>query len=266
MGEQQKFLSRIGSWFRKSGTGVGDPSVAVDESGSDVISEIQGGGGGGGGDHDPSNDLEPRNSFLRPWAKRDQAIDNLNRGIGALGDLLTSIRENMEKQSVRQEELLGHLSGLPEALRSIPEAGRVQGEALKAIHEQIERQSNQQSKLGDVLERISQADSRQGNTLDALHQTVSAMNDHDHAISGNLQSLGMALESITTNSQSSATVLEQLRDNNARRDGELERVIKKQNTRFTSLLTIAIVLSISALTAVSVFGYLAYDALSKLKP
>src|SRR4051812_43971817 len=192
VGEQQKFLSRIGSWFRKNGATAGDQPVAVEESDTDVISELQGGGGGDGG-NDPQNEYEPRNTFLRPWAKRDQAIDNLNRGIGALGDLLTSIRENMEKQSSRQEELLGQLSGLPEALRAIPESGRVQGETLKAIHQQIERQSTQQSKLGDVLERISQADSRQGNALDALHQTVSAMNDHDHAISGNLQSLGVAL-------------------------------------------------------------------------
>lgn len=266
-GEQQKFLSRIGSWFRKNGTVIPEPHVEGEES---LISDVQtggdGDGGGSGGGENNQNDLEPRNTFLRPWAKRDQAIDNLNRGIGALGDLLTSIRENMEKQSHRQEELLGQLAGLPEALKAIPEAGRVQGETLKAIHQQIERQSTQQSKLGDVLERISQADSRQGNALEALHQTVAAMNDHDQAISGNLQSLGVALESMTTNSQSSAQVLEQLRDNTTRRDGELERIIKRQNTRFTTLLTIAIVLSIAALTAVSAFGYLAYDALTKLKP
>ena len=49
------------------------------------------------------------------------------------------------------------------------------------------------------------------------------------------------------------------------RDGELERVLKRQNTRFTTLLTVAIVLSISALTAVSTFGYLAYEAMFKIK-
>jgi DNA repair exonuclease SbcCD ATPase subunit len=260
MGEQQKFLSRIGNWFRR-GNGSPVEQPPGEDAGTDLIPEVHQGGGGG---NEPETDFEPRNTFLRPWAKRDQAIDNLNRGIGALGDLLVSIRENMEKQSQRQEDLLGQLTGLPEALRAIPEAGRVQGETLKAIHEQIERQSNQQSKLGDVLERISQADSRQGNTLEALRETVAAMGEHDQAISGNMTSLGIALESITSNSQSSAQVLESLRDNSARRDGELERVIKRQNTRFTTMLTVAIVLSISALAAVSVFGYLAYDALSKM--
>lgn len=272
MGEQNKFLSRIGSWFRKTPAAPGEQPVNGDDSASTLIAEPEpesNGNGGGGGDHNDNRDdqnHEPRVTFLRPWAKRDQAIDNLNRGIGALGDLLTSIRENMEKQSQRQEDLLSQLTGLPEALKAIPEAGRAQTETLKAIHEQIERQSTQQSKLGDVLERISQADLRQGSALDALHQTVSAMGEHDQAISGNLTSLGIALESITSNSQSSAQVLEQMRDGSNRRDGELERIIKRQNTRFTTLLSIAIVLSIAALTAVSAFGYLAYDALTKLKP
>src|SRR5579859_2811928 len=262
-GEQQKLLSRIGSWFRRGNIGpVEQP--AGEDSGVDLISEVRNGDGGGDGGQEPQNELEPRNTFLRPWAKRDQAIDNLNRGIGALGDLLTSIRENMEKQSLRQEDLLGQLAGLPEALRAIPEAGRIQGETLKAIQEQIERQSNQHSKLGDVLDRISEADSRSVKTLEALQQTVSSMSEHDQAISGNMTTLGIALESITSNSKSSAQVLETLRDGSARRDGELERIIKKQNTRFTTMLSIAIVLSISALTAVSVFGYLAYDAMVKL--
>lgn len=259
MAEQQKFLARIGSWFRKNPTAPDEQPFNEEEDGGirPLLTDAPAGGSGDG--------MEPRNTFLRPWAKRDQTMENLNRGIGALGDLLTSIRENMERQSQRQEDLLAHLSLLPEALKAIPEAGRVQSEALRAIHQQIERQANQQSKLGDVLDRISQADVRQGKTLDALHQTVASLNDHDKAISGNLSSLGLALESITSNSQSSADVLQQMRDSSARRDGELERIIKRQNTRFTTLLTIAIVLSIAALTAVSVFGYLAYDALTKLK-
>lgn len=277
VGEQQKFLSRIGGWFRRS-VATTDDATELRETRplSDLLDHLPSGGdGGGGSDPEPepqnsnNNDTEEKESrglFLRPWAKRDQAIDNLNRGIGAMADLLTSIRENMDRQSQRQEELLNQLTGLPEALKSIPETGRVQTETLQAISLQLSRQGDQQSKLGDVLERISQADLRQGNAMEALHQTVASLSEHDEAISGNLTSLGIALESITTNSQSSAHVLERLRDNTDRRDGELERILRKQNTRFTTMLTVAIVLSVSALTAVSVFGYLAYDVMTRVKP
>jgi hypothetical protein len=268
-GEQQKFMSRLGNWFRKSPMSQDEPPMNGEDGGPPMLS---------GGDEDPKDDqdqqpehsdagieAEPRMTFLRPWAKRDNAMDNLQRGIGALSDLLASLRDNMEKQSQRQDELLSHLAGLPEALRAIPESTRVQSEAFIAIQGQIERQTDQQSKLGDVLDRLSTADDRQGRTLEALQQTVVSLNDHDQAISHNLQSLGVALESMSGNTQTSATVLEQLRDNTARRDGELERVIKRQNTRFTTILTIAIVLSIAALTAVSAFGYLGYEAMLKIK-
>jgi len=270
VGDQQKFLSRIGSWFRRSVTTTDEATAVEDVTPiDDLLNDVPNNGGGDEPDPHENNDREekePRVTFLRPWAKRDQAIDNLNRGIGAMADLLTSIRENMDRQSARQEELLMQLSGLPEALRSIPENGRVQGEALHAISIELHRQGDQQSKLGDVLERISQADLRQGNAMEALHQTVASLSEHDQAISGNLTSLGIALESITTNSQCSAQVLERMRDSTDRRDGELERILKKQNTRFTTMLSVAIVLSVTALTAVSVFGYLAYDALTRVKP
>jgi len=261
MNDQNKFFSRIGGWFRKS-TPAELQAVQNPEPPSEVISD--GPGGPGGEPPDGHNGHEPRMTFLGRWARRDQAIENLQRGLGALAELLTGIRENMEKQSQRQEELLGQLAGLPEALRAIPEAGRLQGETLKAIHQQIERQSNQQSKLGEVLERISQADSRHASTLDGLQRTVTTLADHDTAISHNLESLGIAMESMSNHSEASARVLENLRDNAARRDGELERVIRRQNTRFTSLLTVAIVLSVGAVTAISVFGYLAYQQLIRM--
>jgi len=270
-GEQQKFMSRIGAWFRKNPTSTEEPPTNGDEGGDPMFS----------GPQDPFEDKDhteleelhpepvsenaPRVTFLRPWAKRDNTLDNLQRGIGALSDLLVSRRDNMERQSQRQEQLLSHLVDLPEALRAIPESSRMQSEALQAIQGQIERQTTQQSKLGEVLDRLSIADEQHSGTLEALRQTVVSLSDHDQAISQNMQSLGCALESMSGNSQSSAHVLEQLRDNSARRDGELERVLKRQNTRFTTLLTVAIVLSIAALTAVSTFGYLAYEAMIKIK-
>jgi hypothetical protein len=261
-GEQQKFMARLGNWFRKN-QNPGDEPPMNGEDGDPMLSGDN--GDSGEPTPEPQDEFESRNTIFRPFAKRDNAIDNLQRGIGALSDLLVSLRDNMERQSQRQDELLSHLATLPEVLRAIPESGRAQSEALKVIQSHIERQTAQQSKLGEVLDRISHADNQQGRTLEALQQTVSSLNEHDHAISQNMQSLGTALASMSDNSVSSAVVLEQLRDNTARRDGELERVLKKQNTRFTTLLTVAIVLSIAALTAVSAFGYLGYEALNKMQ-
>jgi fatty acid desaturase len=47
-----------------------------------------------------------------------------------------------------------------------------------------------------------------------------------------------------------------MRDNVNSRDGELQRLMHKQGARFTTMLAIAIFLSIAALVAVCVMGYL----------
>ncbi len=80
---------------------------------------------------------------------------------------MTGIRDHLERQSARQDDLLKYLSHLPAALEQLPESNRVQAETLKAIHSHLQGQSAQQSKLGDILERISNADGQNGRALDA---------------------------------------------------------------------------------------------------
>ena len=64
------------------------------------------------------------------------------------------------------------------------------------------------------------------------------------------------MQTVTQNTSTSTQVLEQMRDNIDSRDGQLERILHKQNVRFTTMLAVAIFLSIAALVAVRVIGYL----------
>ena len=64
-----------------------------------------------------------RGNFLRPWAKRDAAIGQLQEGFNALTGLMSAVRDSLEKQNKRQDELMNVLSNLPEVMRSIPESG-----------------------------------------------------------------------------------------------------------------------------------------------
>jgi chromosome segregation ATPase len=249
MNEQQTtFLSRIGKWFK----GDADGAAGGENGDQPLVHQVHRAG-----------QMESRSTFLRPWAKRDAEIANLREGFTVLTDLMTTIRDNLEKQGGRQDELLRHLAHLPEALRAIPEGNRVQSETLRAIHQQIEHQSGQQQRLADILSRISDADAQQRSTLDALKDRVETLNQHDQAIADNLNHVGSAMQTVSRTSQASAQVLEQMRDNVNSRDGELERILSKQGTRFTTMLAIAIFLSIAALVAVSVIGYLGYVALQR---
>lgn len=257
---QTTFFNRVGGFFRPRnrvtelaiGERPAQPDGAMPEE--IVIENLD----------EASDSGEPRTTFLRPSVKRDQAIDQLQTGVATLSDLMGTIRDTLEKNSDRQDELLNYLSGLPAAIESLPESNRIQGEALKAIQISIEQQNAQQNQLTGVLERMHQADCDHQTALEAVSARINVIAGHEEAISLSLTSVGAALESVSNTSDASAKVLENLRDNLSNRDSELERVIRRQNTRFTTMLTVAIVMSMAALTAVVVFGYLGYETLSHM--
>jgi len=272
---QTTWLSRIGSWFRRGGSAaeahpgsapsgsdrrLRDEFPPNDENGhpDDVIDAgAMTGGGGNGGNSLMPNPIEPRSTFLRPWARRpDPNIEQLRSAVGALGELMTGIKDNLEQNARRQDEMLQYLSHLPQALQQLPESARVQGEALKAIQLRMERQSTEQQHLAEILERISQADQVNGRTLEGLQQRIDTLNQHDKAITQNLNEVGVAMQSLGRHSETSALVLKQMREDTGTRAGELERILNKQGTRFTTMLAVAIFLSVAALGAVTVIGYL----------
>src|SRR6059058_4568575 len=226
MSEQTTLFSRIGGWFKKSNRSDNG------RMGGDLPLN----------DHQANNTsvVVTRSSFLRPWAKRDAAIQQLQDGFSTLTDLMGGIRENLERQNARQAELMQYLSSLPQVLEQLPESNRVQGEALKAIHQQLASQNAQQSKLSEILERVAETGGQQRELIEDLAERVETVKANDETIASHLQSVGDAMQNVSRNS----------------RDGQLERILHRQNTRFTTMLAIAIFLSISALVVVSILGYL----------
>jgi len=235
MSDQNTLLSRIGSWFKRPHRL--DHDLPLNDNGNNSL-------------------VETRSTFLRPWAKRDQAIQNLQEGFHTLTDLMSAVRDNLSAQNQRQDELLKYLSHLPQALQSSAETNRVQNETLKAIYQQMEAGSEQQQQLTTFLDKLTQTSSGQREALDVMRERIETVAEQDKLISDTLHGVGSALQNVSRTSHTSAEVLQQLRDNINSRDGQLERVLQRQNTRFTTMLAIAIFLSVAALVAVSVVGYL----------
>lgn len=222
MGEQSNgLMTRIGSWFRR-------PKNEGENGSTEIV---------------------PRPSLLN-LSKRDQAIANLQQGFNTLTDLMSTIKENLNDQGRRQDELLTYLSHLPKAIEGIPETNRLQVESLKAISARLEQQNQQQNLIGEILGKLADADQQQRKVVEDVRDRVENVAEQNKVISENLSTVGEAMQTVSKNSSASAQVLEQVRDNIQKRDGQLERLLHKQATRFVSLLYVAIFLSIAALVAV----------------
>lgn len=262
MSDSNTLMSRIGGWFKRGGDSIetlGDEQPSATAVAPQPVIPIA-------ALPAPAptveESAEPRSTFIRPWSKREATVEQVQTGVAALTDLITSVRENMERQSKRQDEMMGYLQHLPKALESIPENGRVQGEALKAIQKQMERQTTQQSQVAQVLDRISRADERQQRALEALQDRVDWVNRNEHALTQGLSNVGMLLQTMSKHSEASAQVLVNLRDGMATRDRNVEKILHRQGVRFTTMLVIAIFISMAAFVTVGIFGYLGYDVLS----
>jgi hypothetical protein len=235
MNEPDTFLNRIGRLFRWSAKPGGN-----------------GGEGNSDGQDSPSVSVEAHPLAMRPWKRNTAAIAQLQDGFNSLTDLMGDIRQNMVAQGRRQDELIGHLAALPKLLESIPENNRIQGETLKAIHAQIINHGEQQQTLGEILEKMAESGSDQKDLLEGLSERVETLNHQDKAMADSLSSVSVSLESSSKASAVSAQVLENLRDNLRARDNEMEALLKRQGTRFTVLLSIAIIVAVIALASAAV--------------
>jgi chromosome segregation ATPase len=236
MPDQETLVARIARWFRRKGGSDGNLPLLEMRNNSKTFVPVG-------------------STFFRPWARRDAAIDNLQHSFLLLTDLMSAIKDNLEKQNQRQEELSQYLAHLPEVIQSIPDNSRLHYEALKAIHQQMEQHNGQQKQLGDILDRISQASGTHQKVLEALNDRVESLNQHDQTIAGHMHEVGTAMQTVTQSASTTTQVLENLRDNLNARDGELERILRKQGNRFTLLLAMAIVLSVAALLAAVCVGW-----------
>src|SRR5690349_14655321 len=90
------FFGRIGNFLRRGGRDGQSTRTPITALSEPVTAEI---------DDSPETSDEPRTTFLRPWVKRDQALDQLQNGIATLSDLMGTVRETLEKNSTRQDEL-----------------------------------------------------------------------------------------------------------------------------------------------------------------
>src|SRR4051812_43772583 len=173
MTEQTTLLSRIGKWFKRD-----------HENGSSIAPQ-------------PTTAIETRTTFLRPWAKRDAAIQHLQEGFTTLTELMGAIRDNLDKQNQQQDELMNALQSLPAFLETLPENNRMQGETLKAIRQQIESQSASHERLGDILNKIGANTGEQKQMVDALRNRVEDLHKADTSIADYLNNVGSALKDVS---------------------------------------------------------------------
>jgi hypothetical protein len=203
----------------------------------------------------PLKRAEPqRPSFLRPFARRDSAIANLQQGFSALSELMRCVRDSLERQGKRQDEMISYLAHLPELMHSLPESQRLQSEALRTIGQQLQQQTQHQGRLAEMMTRATQSCDDQRLVLENLNGRVESVLEHDDRIAQNLRHVAGTIENMGRNGESNVQALRQLQENMQLRDQSVHDLVQRQNSRLTFLSIAAMACSMLAMAMVIVAG------------
>lgn len=193
--------------------------------------------------------------LFRPFTRRSESTLSGGETVTALTDLLVSMREAIDRQGQRHEELMGTLAQLPKAMELVPENTRLQSEALAAIRQHLENQGTQARQMSTILEKVGQASVDQRRILDAVRQRLDALAEHDQKVAEHFNNFASALTTSADTTKLAGQVIEALKQNITERDEKLTQIIKVHQRRHTVLMVAAVVLSAAALVAATVGVY-----------
>ena len=121
-------------------------------------------------------------SRLRPGAKRDAQIANLQVGYCELIELIRSVRTQLEKQSDFDEKLAGTLDHVPvavEGLNRISEHTEQQGKVLKTLQDQIKSSAENDRefihgihRFNETLSTMEESSKRSTDTMLGLFEST----------------------------------------------------------------------------------------------
>ncbi len=245
MSENDGLFGRVGRWFKRRFTSQDDLPLLHGET-------------------ETSTAIVKRPFLGFGWQRREEDLSALQTGLASMTALMGSLRQYLDQQNARHDELLTYLSQLSHALQSIPDSGRIQGETLRVLHQQIAYQNAQHKQLSDMIRRISESTGTQQEIVEFVRERVEALYKNDEEISQTIGGMGGSISVVSQQSQTNTLVLERLRDNLVSRDGDLEKAVRKENQLTRGALMIVGATSLVALVISVGIALYSWSAISRV--
>ncbi len=188
-------------------------------------------------------------------ASRDRAIAQLQGAYEEVVGLMSSIQQHMQAQSDRSERLLAMMEGLPEALKSLPEAQRNQTRTLEAIQGHLAEQSRHTAGLTQAIQGLAQAADTHERSMNIIQQQLDASQHNGEQILSSFSSLSETLGRMTDSSQAGTAVLQRLAERSEQSDDQVRRLFTRSQRQFTIMSVVSWALAILALGVAGLVAY-----------
>jgi len=176
----------------------------------------------------------------------------LQQSYDSLLDTVQQLRQSLDGQAKRQEELLNRLSTLPHAVETLPQTSKMQSDMLKMINERLGMHAEQQRKVSEVMNTLGASGKEQGAALESIREQIETGNEIDRQLVESFNRFSMMIDRLHVANNHAVECLQQVRDSYASSAMQMQEWIEKSRSRNQWLIGGAFMLSAVAVIAVIV--------------
>ena len=194
----------------------------------------------------------------------------IQQSYDSLVQTVRDLREALDGQSRRQEELLSRLSTLPHAVEALPQTSKMQSDMLKMINDRLAMHADQQRKITEVIDKLESgtgpaaggagagagSKKSQGPDLEAIREQIETGNEIDRQLVESFNRFSMMIDRLHIANNHAVECLQQVRDSYSHTAMQMQEWIDKSRHRNTWLIGGAFLMSAAALVLVLILMYM----------
>jgi uncharacterized phage infection (PIP) family protein YhgE len=183
----------------------------------------------------------------------------IQQSYDSLVETVRELREALDGQSRRQDELLDKLATLPAAVEALPQASKMQSDMLKMINDRLSMHANQQRKVTEIATAASTGKKDPSEALQAIREQFEMGNEIDRQLVDSFNRFSMMIDRLHQVNNQAVEALQQVRDAYAGTSMQMQEWVEKSRHRNGWLIGGAFFMSAVAIAAVIVLMTLLFQ-------
>lgn len=188
----------------------------------------------------------------------DAGTYKIQQSYDSLLATVRELREALDGQTRRQEELLSRLSTIPAAVEALPQTSKMQSDMLALINDRLKMHAEQQRKVSEITATAA-GKKEVGEALQAIKDQIEAGNEIDRQLVDSFNRFSLMIDRLHMTNNHAVECLQQVRDSYAASALQMQEWIEKSRQRSGWLIGGAFVMSLSAFIAVIVLFYVLFS-------
>ncbi len=187
-----------------------------------------------------------------PAQRKEATLAQIKQGYGEIVETMQALRTHLDDTQQRQAQMARMMEGLPEVLRSLPEATRTQTQLIKAIGAHLESQNTTNGHLTEAIQGLGKSADRQDETLGQIRDHLTEESGTRRELHSGVLALNSTLASVEASNLAAKEALGAAQEQ-ARRSEERMAELYRKGARLN-----AVMLFMGALMTAAAVGVVAW--------